>query len=463
MKKSRHSLHFWESYSKREKQILIAALRYAISFGTLLVLGYLFFQRWRVNHLLEKAPGFALNWVSTPIEKPELVFLAVLWILVYNTIGVLLVEKIPMIPLAVGLMMIDLISTAVWGEILLNTHSIPTISIIFVSVLLGNLLFLGIPTLAVLFGRTASLFAVANFFFIEFFFLLFLPNIVSQFPTSLIVIQMAFFTILAYLIGFISEVEQNYQQKAETLSLLEKALRLEKEALVSDLEKANELKRQFLAFASHELRTPLHAMIGYTSCLMDGISGDLTSQQAADIHRIESNAHYLISLISDFLDLTQIESGKFKLNWQEIDPEECIQEAVQTILPLYREKKLYLRSEIPQKLPMIRADYERLKQIFINLLGNAVKFMEKGGSTISSLVEKGNLLISISDTGTGIKEEDIPHIFEEYQKFGDHRRGKEGSGLGLTIVKKLVELHQASISVKSKIGEGTTFLVSLPL
>jgi signal transduction histidine kinase len=459
--RKRHSLHFWELYSKKEKRILITSLRYAISFGTLLALGYLLFQRWKLNHLLLKHSNFV--WVSGAIEKPELIFLAVLWILLYNTTAFFLVDRVPLVPLAVGLSALDLFSTAVWGEMLLKVQILPTASIIFVSILLGNLLFLGIPTLSVLFGRKASFFSIINFFLIEGFFIIFLPDVRSQTPTSLMVIQMSFFTILAYLMGFVSEVEQNYQQKAETLGLLEKALRLDKEALVSDLEKANELKRQFLAFASHELRTPLHAVIGYTSCLLEGMEGALNSQQISDITRIESNVHYLIALIRDFLDLTHIESGKFKLDWQEISPEECIQEAIQSVLPLYQEKKLYIKSDISNTLPLVFADYERLKQIVINLLGNAVKFIEKGGVVISAEQKDQHLLISISDTGTGIKEQDIPHIFDEYQKFGEQKRGKEGSGLGLTIVKKLVDLHQGSISVDSKIGTGTTFLISLPI
>lgn len=460
----RLSLHFWENYSLKEKIVLISALRYSLALGVFIVIVYSWFQEWRLKQAIGLLDLPSLIWVSGQYGKLEAILAIFFGIVCYNTIGVLYVRRTPLVPLAVVLSILDIITTTILVNAMVSYNQVSIFYKVFIVVLWGNLLFLGIPTLAVLFGRKASLFAVAFFFVAQALLYLFLSHFSAQVPTILIFIQMLFFTILAYIIGYISEVEQMHQQKAESLGLLEKALRFEKEILVEELEKANDAKRQFLAFASHELRTPLHAIMGYTRCILDGLDGAVNDKQAGDLNKISFNSNYLLSLINDLLDLSAIDAGKLELNLEYFYIEDCIREVEEVVAPFCAKKGLSIATKFQKEMPLINGDFLRIKQVLLNLVENAMKFTQKGGITVSVSCEQGELKIVVSDTGAGISPGILPYIFDEYRKSKIPDSPQyTGRGLGLAIVKQLIKMHNGSISVESKEGEGSSFYVRIPL
>lgn len=246
------------------------------------------------------------------------------------------------------------------------------------------------------------------------------------------------------------------------------------EAMAIELERArraaNEarrLKAEFAANISHELRTPLNLIIGFSEmmALAPHTYGEpLPSAYRSDVQAIYRNAKHLSSLIDDVLDLSQIEAGRMGLVKEEIKITEVIEEAVTAISHLFEVRCLYLKIEVPDDLPPLPADRTRIRQVLINLLSNAARFTEQGGVTISARATEREVIVSVTDTGVGIAEEDIPKVFEEFRQLdGSLRRSANGSGLGLAISKKFVELHGGHIQVESELGKGSTFSFSLPV
>jgi len=231
-----------------------------------------------------------------------------------------------------------------------------------------------------------------------------------------------------------------------------------------EIEIANKHKSEFLANMSHELRTPLNAILGYTELILDNIYGDVSEKIQEVLGRLEKNGRHLLSLINDVLDLSKIEAGRLTLSLNEYSIGEVIRAAVSSVEALAAEKKLELNVSISEKLANGQGDEQRIAQVLLNLLGNAIKFTETGAVGVEAVVSDNNFLVSVSDTGPGIADADQKKIFEEFhQADGSSTRQKGGTGLGLSISKKIVEMHGGRIWVESILGKGSTFRFTLPL
>lgn len=235
-------------------------------------------------------------------------------------------------------------------------------------------------------------------------------------------------------------------------------------------ESANRAKSQFLANISHELRTPLNAVIGFSSILVNQLFGPLGDQKymeyAKDIN--ESGAH-LLDIINDILDLSKAEAGKLVLNYEEVHVAKAIGKCVSIISERAKAGDITVTSEVPKMLPPLIVDRLRFIQVVLNVLSNAVKFTGGGGKVhiaVSGKEREGeitNFIVSISDTGIGMSKEDIEHAFISFgQVDSGLNRKYEGTGLGLPLTKKLIELHHGSIEVESEIGRGTTVTLNFP-
>jgi signal transduction histidine kinase/DNA-binding response OmpR family regulator len=259
------------------------------------------------------------------------------------------------------------------------------------------------------------------------------------------------------------------------------ALALENAALVAELQEGNrelyaanqklqeldKLKSQFLSVATHELRTPLSIILGYNAMLAESLADRLTQEEAETLRESVQACNRLIRLVNSMLDISQIESGKMRMNFARADLRVIISNVVALFQGEARKKGLRLVLELPARLPHLEIDSERIEQVLVNLLGNAVKFTGKGTVTIAIRPAAGcrGIDILVSDTGLGIAPEDQDHIFDEFAQIRGQmdKRQREGSGLGLAIAKRIVEAHSGSIAVHSELGRGTTFRCSLPL
>jgi len=231
-----------------------------------------------------------------------------------------------------------------------------------------------------------------------------------------------------------------------------------------ELEIASQHKSQFLANMSHELRTPLNAILGYTELIVDGIYGEVP-QKIRDVQeRVQKSGRHLLGLINDVLDLSKIEAGQLSLSISDYSFPDAVQSAVAAVDSLAKEKGLKLTVEVDSRLPVGRGDERRVVQVLLNLVGNAIKFTESGEVGISVKKSDGAFLVSVSDTGPGIPENQYQKIFEEFQQIDNSStRSKGGSGLGLAIARKIVEMHGGRIWVESTVGKGSTFSFSLPV
>ncbi len=232
-----------------------------------------------------------------------------------------------------------------------------------------------------------------------------------------------------------------------------------------ELEKANRLKSEFLATMSHELRTPLNAIIGFAEVLRDEITGTLNTEQKEYLGDIHSSGQHLLNMINSILDLSKIEAGKLELHYEEFPIKEAINEVLNTIVGFSNKKNIGLSANIHEDVPSLSADKVKFKQIMFNLLSNAVKFTPDHGR-VAIVAERMNhhVKISVTDTGIGIKQDDMDKIFEAFRQLDStYARKYEGTGLGLTLTKRLVELHGGKIWVKSEYGKGSAFTFTLPI
>ncbi len=231
-----------------------------------------------------------------------------------------------------------------------------------------------------------------------------------------------------------------------------------------ELEIANKHKSQFLANMSHELRTPLNAILGYTELILDNIYGDVPEKIGEVLERLGKNGRHLLGLINDVLDLSKIEAGQLNLSLNEYSMGEVVQTVFTSVEALAAEKKLELKVKVPQDLSIARGDEQRIAQVLLNLLGNAIKFTDEGEVRVEVTASDETFLVSVADTGPGLSEADQKRIFEEFQQTdGSSTREKGGSGLGLSIAKKIVEMHGGRIGVESNVGKGSTFRFTLPV
>ena len=236
------------------------------------------------------------------------------------------------------------------------------------------------------------------------------------------------------------------------------------EAKGHQLEIANKHKSQFLANMSHELRTPLNAILGYTELIQDNIYGEVPEKIRSTLLRVEKNGRHLLGLINDVLDLSKIEAGSLELAQENYSMNDVVQAAVTAVEPLATEKKLSLKILVPPGLPRATGDERRTTQVFLNLLGNAIKFTDTGEVLLQVTATDGVFHISVTDTGPGIAEADQQKIFEEFhQAEGVNVSKKSGTGLGLAISKRIIELQDGRIGVESSPGKGSTFWFTMPI
>jgi len=229
-------------------------------------------------------------------------------------------------------------------------------------------------------------------------------------------------------------------------------------------EAANKSKDEFLAAMSHDLRTPLNSIIGFSDILLEGMFGSLNEKQKAYVNNISTGGKHLLNLINDILDLSKIEAGKMELDCEPFCLSQAIFEIKTTIEPLAIKKNILLDVKVDPQLGTICADKTRFKQILYNLTSNAIKFTpEKGRVTIEASDFDNSVQISVKDTGVGISETDMCKLFQPFSQLNScSNREYKGTGLGLALVKKFVEMHGGTIWVKSKVGEGSTFVFVIP-
>lgn len=266
------------------------------------------------------------------------------------------------------------------------------------------------------------------------------------------------------------------QFQKETVDLLQtfatqSALAIQNARLFREIEeKGHELKiaskhkSEFLANMSHELRTPLNAILGYTELILDKIYGEVPEKIQEVLERLEKNGRHLLGLINNVLDLSKIEAGRLTLSLSEYSMNEVVQAAFTSVEALAAEKKLKLKVMVPTDLTIGKGDEQRIAQVLLNLLGNAIKFTEEGEVRVEVTASNETFLVSVSDTGPGLSEADQNKIFEDFQQAdSSSTRGKGGTGLGLSISKRIIEMHGGHIWVESTLGKGLTFWFKLPI
>ena len=264
--------------------------------------------------------------------------------------------------------------------------------------------------------------------------------------------------------GIIATMRDVTDQKRlrEMLEERNRALEVQNERVIE----ANRLKNEFLASMSHELRTPLNSIIGFSDFLLTAQDASLTAEQREHLTHILNSGNHLLSLINDILDLAKVESGKVVLSPAPTDIKGAVEEVCASLQPQVAERQLELAAEVDARLPAVVLDPVRFKQILYNLLSNAVKFTPEAGRVdVSAVPSSGNrFTVRVHDTGIGIPADGIERIFQEFEQLdsGPSRR-YSGTGLGLPLTRKLVELMGGSISVRSEVGVGSTFTVRLPL
>jgi signal transduction histidine kinase len=243
-------------------------------------------------------------------------------------------------------------------------------------------------------------------------------------------------------------------------------VRLFKELEVAnrELAAASQHKSEFLANMSHELRTPLNAIIGFSEVLTDRMFGGLNEKQDEYLKDIHASGTHLLSLINDILDLSKIEAGRMELELTDFDLPTALDNALTLVRERAGRRSITLQTSIDEQLGEIRADERKIRQVVLNLLSNAIKFTPEGGRIeVGAMPKDGSVEVSVSDTGIGIAPEDQEAVFEEFRQVGTADKKAEGTGLGLTLCRKFIELHGGRIWVKSQVGEGSMFTFTIPV
>ncbi len=230
------------------------------------------------------------------------------------------------------------------------------------------------------------------------------------------------------------------------------------------LEIASRRKSEFLANMSHELRTPLNAIMGFSEVLAEGMFGEVNDKQGEYLRDILESGRHLLSLINDILDLSKIEAGRMELELENVDLQAFIDNALTFVRERAARRGIALERVIDDRVGVIRADERKVKQVLLNLLSNALKFTSEGGRIdVRAAVNEGTVEVSVADTGVGIAPEDQEAVFEEFRQVGTADKKVEGTGLGLALARKFIELHGGRIWVKSQLAQGSTFTFTLPV
>jgi signal transduction histidine kinase len=262
--------------------------------------------------------------------------------------------------------------------------------------------------------------------------------------------------------GVVSLLQAFATQSA--LALQNARLFRELETKSRQLEVASQHKSEFLASMSHELRTPLNAIIGFAEVLSDRMFGELNEKQEEYLKDIHASGQHLLSLINDILDLSKIEAGKMELEPTEFHLPTAIVNALMLVRERAARRGIGLQETVDGRIGEIRGDERKIRQVLLNLLSNAIKFTPEGGRIgVAAKQMGGSIEVSVTDTGVGIAPEDQEAVFEAFRQVGTVAKKVEGTGLGLALCRKFVELHGGRIWVQSKAGGGSTFTFSIPL
>jgi len=258
-----------------------------------------------------------------------------------------------------------------------------------------------------------------------------------------------------------AELERKVQEATAELAQQNELLRRQHIAL----EQASALKSQFLANMSHEFRTPLNAILGYTHMLLNGVTGPISEAQRKSLSRIDSNSQHLLALINDILDITRIEAGRMPLNLSTFNIPALVEEVMSELEPIIKRSNLSVRAIMPRNLPGLKSDRQKVKQIVLNLLSNALKFTPSGSVTIAASYDgrERTIGIAVRDTGVGIGPDDQLKVFEDFRQLDSSpARGYGGTGLGLSICRRLSQMLGGTIDLESEVGKGSTFTLRLP-
>ncbi|MDO8580248.1 MAG: GAF domain-containing sensor histidine kinase [Candidatus Omnitrophota bacterium] len=275
-------------------------------------------------------------------------------------------------------------------------------------------------------------------------------------------------SILANQIGQSLENARLFEEVFRSSQVLESKVQDRTKQLASALEEVQTIsktKTEFISAVSHELRTPLTSIKGYASLLMTGKLGNIPDQVRDRLEKINTHSDNLVKLINDLLDIARIESGRVEMTMRKVQLAHMIENVRDLLTPQIRDKNLQWELEIDPQLPEVELDSSQFERVFINLIGNAIKFTpEKGTITIKAAHDNGWINMEISDTGIGISEEDMDRLFEEFYRVENPINQKvKGTGLGLSLAKKIVEAHNGKIWITSKLNQGTTFHFTIPV
>ncbi len=259
----------------------------------------------------------------------------------------------------------------------------------------------------------------------------------------------------------LAQLEEDFSRSNQEVFAMNEAL----VAANSRLKELDRMKDAFLSMITHEPRTPLTVISGTAEMLEAEVYGPLTEEQAERVQQISEQAARLHNLVNDLLDLSKLEAGTMLLHREPLDPRSLAEAAIWQLAAIAEQAGVELVNRVSPYLPEVDCDGQRIEQVLANLLSNAVKFTPRGGRVIiSAQAQPGELVFSVTDTGCGIAPEQLGRIFDKFVQLHPDKDGRtKGTGLGLTIVKHLVELHGGQVSVSSEVGLGTTFSFTLPL
>jgi len=291
----------------------------------------------------------------------------------------------------------------------------------------------------------------------------------TEFGTSLF--ALASILIYVILVLWSARVLRNSDKERVDLLALEQQARAhaegarsEAEAARAEAERANNSKTDFLAVMSHELRTPLTAIMGYEELLSDGITGPVTELQRQQLGRINASARHLLGLIDEILTFARVDIGRERVRWESMSVNHTLTDAAALVQPMAADKKLRFFVELLDEDQAIQTDGTKLRQMLVNLLSNGIKFTDKGEVRLGCAVNASTLEVRIADTGVGIAAENIEDVFEPFwQAEQTATRKTGGTGLGLSVTRKLARLLGGDVTVASRMGAGTTFLLTLPM
>ena len=259
------------------------------------------------------------------------------------------------------------------------------------------------------------------------------------------------------------QVKERTRRLSRTNELLNREI-IERKKVEEKMKEVMKIKSQFVSMVSHELRTPLTALKEGIRLVAEEKTGKLNDEQKEFLSIAKRNVDRLARLINDILDFQKLEAGKMDFNFQENDVNKIVKDVYDTMSPAIKSMELDFLLNLEDNLPKVQFDADKIVQVLTNMIGNAIKFTEKGNITISTCKKENVIQVSISDTGCGIRKEDLPRVFHEFEQLdqgGDRKTG--GTGLGLAISKAIIEQHKGKICVESEYAKGTTFYFVLPI